>query len=885
MTITENVPGTSTAASAASTVPASAGVVPAQRAHGRTPAGGRERLVVVGNGMAGMRAVEEILARHGGDLFDITVFGDEPYGNYNRILLSNVLAGADTEDEIFLNTPEWYAENGIRLRAGARVTGLDRYARVVTIEDGAVAPYDKLIIATGSRSFIPPIKGLAGPDGRLPGGVFAFRTIDDCRAMIGFAEGRRTAAVIGGGLLGLEAARGLQTYGLEVHVIDAAPTLMNQQLCAEAGGILRRGVEELGITVHPGARTAQILLADDETGHETDDQTGGDAGGGTGESAGLGRAVGLEFADGSRLDVDMIVVAAGIRPNVDIGLRGGLTVERGIVTDDQMRSVDDPDIYVVGECAQHRGQVYGLVAPLWEQATVLAEHITGSDLDAAYHGSKTATKLKVAGVAVAAMGLKDAEHPDDEVVRFVEPRRGVYKSVIIRDGKLVGATLLGDTAKSASLIQAFDNGLPLPDERLQLLFDIGLPAAEVGAAEMADDAQVCNCNGVSKGKIVACVKGGMKTVPGVMNATRAGKGCGSCKLLVKEIVEWAADGEVEEDLSANWYVPGVPLDKPALMAAVRERNLRSVSAVFAALAPDGKEDAASKMALTSLLRIVWGSDFIDERDGRFINDRVHANIQKDGTFSVVPMIAGGVTSPDELRRIADVAEKYDVPMVKITGGQRIDLLGVRKEDLPKVWADLDMPSGHAYGKSFRTVKTCVGKDFCRFGVGDSTALGVAIEQRYHGLESPGKLKLAVNGCPRNCAEGLIKDVGVVAIDGGRWEIYIGGAGGAHVRKGDLLATVGSPEEVMMLTGRFLQYYRENAKWLERTYTFVPRVGIEKIRAVIVDDAEGIAADLDARIQESIDAYVDPWLEREQPATAGQFRTSLPLITLPQVPVR
>jgi len=893
MTITENVPGPSTGPERPLATPASAtsaaGTVPAQRRERRTAAGGRERLVVVGNGMAGMRAVEEILERGGADQFEVTVFGDEPYGNYNRILLSNLLAGAETEDEIFLNTPEWYADNDIRLRAGVRITGLDRYARVVTADDGTVTPYDKLIIATGSRSFIPPINGLIGADGELPGGVFAFRTIDDCRSMIGFAAERRTAAVIGGGLLGLEAARGLQTYGLAVHVIDAAPTLMNQQLCAEAGGILRRGVEALGITVHPGARTARILLADGAQA-EAEAGGGGEVGPGRGDRGagpthGGGRAVGLEFADGTRLDVDMIVVAAGIRPNVDLGLRAGLTIERGIVTDDQLRSVDDSDIYVVGECAQHRGQVYGLVAPLWEQATVLAEHITGTNPDAAYHGSKIATKLKVAGMAVAAMGLKDAEHPDDEVVRFVEPRRGVYKSVIIRDGKLVGATLLGDTARSASLIEAFDRGLPLPEERLQLLFDIGLPAADVGAAEMADDAQVCNCNGVSKGKIVACVQGGVKSVPGVMNATRAGKGCGSCKALVKEIVEWAAGGEAEEDPSVSWYVPGVPLDKPALLAAVRERNLRSVSAVFAALAPGGREDAASKMALTSLLRIVWGGEFVDERDGRFINDRVHANIQKDGTFSVVPMIAGGVTSPDELRRIAEVAEKYDVPMVKITGGQRIDLLGIRKEDLPKVWADLAMPSGHAYGKSFRTVKTCVGKDFCRFGVGDSTALGVAIEQRYHGLESPGKLKLAVNGCPRNCAEGLIKDVGVVAIEGGRWEIYIGGAGGAHVRKGDLLATVDSPDEVMTLTGRFLQYYRENARWLERTYTFVPRVGIEKVRAVVVDDADGIASDLDARVQESIDAYVDPWLEREAPATPGQFRTALPLIPLPQVPVR
>jgi nitrite reductase (NADH) large subunit len=326
------------------------------------------------------------------------------------------------------------------------------------------------------------------------------------------------------------------------------------------------------------------------------------------------------------------------------------------------------------------------------------------------------------------------------------------------------------------------------------------------------------------------------------------------------------------------------MDKPALMAAIREQDLKSVSAVFDALA-GGKEDAKSKMGLVSLLRMMWGDEYVDERGARFINDRVHANIQRDGTFSVVPQMKGGVTTPEQLRRIADVADKYRVPMVKITGGQRIDLLGIPKEDLPKVWADLDMPSGYAYGKSMRTVKTCVGSDFCRFGVGDSTALGIAIESRFQGLESPAKMKLAVTGCPRNCAEAYVKDLGVVAIDGGKWEIYVGGAAGAHVRKGDLLATVGSPAEVVTLTGRFLQYYRENGNWLERTYAWVPRVGIERIRAVVVDDAEGIAADLDARMDAAVGAYSDPWKERAEPVTPGQFRTSLPLTVLPQVPVR
>jgi nitrite reductase (NADH) large subunit len=598
---------------------------------------------------------------------------------------------------------------------------------------------------------------------------------------------------------------------------------------------------------------------------------------------GRDKVTGVRLADGRTIDCDMVVVAAGIRANAELAASSGLPTERGIVVDDQMRVLDEPDIYAVGECAQHRGQVYGLVAPLWEQAKVLAAHITGTDPRAQYHGSRTATKLKVAGVDVAAMGVSEPEREDDEFVVFAEPKRGVYKSVVIRDDRVIGATLLGDVTKVGFLMQAFDRGLPLPEERIRLLFDLGGPPAEVSAAELDESAQVCNCNGVDKKTLVATVHSGVSSVSGVMNATRAGKGCGSCKSLVAQIVEWAAGGEVAEDPAANWYVPGVPLAKPELMAVIRERGLRSVSAVFAELA-GGREDARSKMGLVSLLRMMWGAQYEDERDARFINDRVHANIQKDGTFSVVPQMKGGCTTPAQLRRIAEVAEKYQVPLVKLTGGQRIDLLGVRKEDLPRVWDDLGMPSGYAYGKSFRTVKTCVGSDFCRFGLGDSTKLGIDIETRFQGLESPGKMKLAVTGCPRNCAEAYVKDLGVVAIEGGRWEIYVGGAAGAHVRKGDLLATVDSPDEVIALTGRFLQYYRENANWLERTYAFVPRVGIERLRAVVVDDTEGIGADLDARMRESIDAYRDPWQEREEPVTPGQFRSSLPLIPLPRVPV-
>jgi nitrite reductase (NADH) large subunit len=820
----------------------------------------KQHLVVIGNGMAGARAVEEILERGGGAQFRITMFGDEPYGNYNRIMLSHVLAGEDSE-EIYLNPLDWYAENEITLHAGVRVVRVDRFSKKVYGNDGSIESYDKLIIATGSRTFYPPMDGMWVDDKTLTPGVFGFRTLDDTTAMLDYAAERRTAVVIGGGLLGLEAAYGLMQHGHEVHVVQSGPVLMNQQLDEEAGGILRKVLERMGMTVHTGKRTTAIRAH------------------GGGVSA-------VVFSGGSAIDCDMVVLTAGIRPNVGLGVVSGLTVERAIVTDDQMRSVDDPDIYAVGECAQHRGEVYGLVAPLWEQAVVLADHVTGANPKAAYHGSRIATKLKVAGVDVASMGVKGPEKPDDEFVRFAEPKRGIYKSVVIRDGKLIGAMLLGDTKKVAFLTQSFDRGLPLPEERVEMLFELAGPSEEQGAAEMDDSVQVCNCNGVSKGDLVACVRGGEHSVTGCMNATRAGKGCGACKPLVRDIVEWAvteSGGEVGEDQSANWYVPAIPMDKPTLIAAIKERNLRSVSAVLQALAPDG-EDAGSKMPLTSLLRVIWNGEFVNENDARFINDRVHANIQRDGTFSVVPQIKGGITTAGELRRIADVADKYEIPMIKITGGQRIDLLGVRKEDLPGVWADLDMPSGYAYGKSFRTVKSCVGTDYCRFGLGDSTTLAVRIEQTYQGLESPAKMKLAVAGCPRNCSEALVKDVGVVAVGDDRWDVLIGGAAGASVRRGDVLATVDGHDEVIRLAGVFMQYYRENARWLERTYDFVPRVGLDELKAILVDDRDGIVDGLEERMQAAIDAYRDPWQDGREPSGPGQFANNLPLLPLPIVPV-
>ena len=809
----------------------------------------KQRLVVVGNGMAGARAVEEVLARGGADQFEITMFGDEPYGNYNRILLSNILSGQQDTSEIYINPLDWYKDNNIRLHSGARVTHIDRAARIVTANTGVQEEYDTLLIATGSRAFIPPMEGVWRDDGDLRPGVFAFRGIDDCTGIMQCAKQSKVAVVIGGGLLGLEAARGLLNHGCEVHVVHLGQHLMEMQLDAPGGLMLRRAMEGMGVKVHLGKLTTTVLTE--------------------GEDNRTAKVVGLRFKDGTELACDMVVVSAGIRPNAEIGARAGLTVERAIVVDNAMRSPDDARVYAVGECVQHRGKVYGLVAPIWDQAKVFADQVTGTNPKAEYLGSKLATKLKVMGVELASMGITEPASDDDEVIQFSEPKRGTYKKLIVRDGRLVGGILMGDISKAAYLMQAFDRDSRLPDERLELLFDLGAPSQAVTLDEMPADAQVCNCNGVSKAAIGACIAAGVKSTTAVMKATRAGMGCGSCKSLVGELVEWFAGGAVEEDPSIHYYVPCIPMAKPELVAEVKRLGLRSVSAVFAALSSSG-EDAASKPPLASLLATIWAGEYDDERDARFINDRVHANIQKDGTFSVVPEMAGGVCTPAELMRIAQVAVKYKVPLVKLTGGQRIDLVGISKADLPGVWQDLDMPAGTAWGKSYRTCKSCIGTEFCRFGLGDSMGLATKIERRFRGIDSPAKLKLATAGCPRNCSEALVKDVGLVAIGDGKWEIYVGGAAGAHIRKGDLLCVVDGEEAALLISGRFMQYYRENAKWKERTYTFVPRIGLERIRAIVVDDADGVADALDAAMQASTDAAYDPWKEAVAPRTANQF---------------
>jgi nitrite reductase (NADH) large subunit len=789
------------------------------------------RLVVIGNGMVGVRLLEDLLAR-APDRYAITVFGAEPVPAYNRIALSEVLSGSRDAGEIALQPAAWYAQHGIDLRVGVTVTAIDRAARLISTADGSAVPYDVLVLATGSRPFVPPLPGCEKE------GVFVFRTLDDCAAITSYAQRCRTATVLGGGLLGLEAARGLLSHGLAVTVVEAAPHLMCQQLDAESGAILRQVMEGLGLRVVTAATTAAVL--------------------------GNGRVTGLALHEGDDLDADMVVVSCGIRPNVDLARQAGLTVERGIVVDDHLRT-EDPAIFAVGECAQHRGTVYGLVAPLYEQTRVLAS-VLASDTAACYTGSRPTTTLKVMGVDLVSLGRLADASPGDEIVTYSEPARGVYQKLVLRDSVLVAGCLLGATATAPSVLRLYDTGQPAPARRADLLFGPATAAAS-DVSTLPDDTPICQCHQVSKGMLTEQIGRGKTTIRALSACTKAGTGCGGCRPLLQDLIA-AYAGDVAGDPSVHWYVPGIPMTKPELVAAIRERGLRSVSAVFRELAA-GKDDAASKPGLASLLRTIWHEEYDDERDARFINDRVHANIQHDGTFSVVPRIYGGITSPEQLRRIADVAEQYRVPMVKITGGQRIDLLGVRRDDLPAVWRDLGMPSGHAYTKAFRTCKTCVGTDFCRYGVGDSTGLGLKIERRFQGIETPHKVKMAVSGCGRNCAEATVKDVGVVAVEGG-WEVYVGGAAGSRVRAADLLARVGTHEEALVLIGRFLQYYREHAKYMERSPAFVERMGIERLRRVLVDDVEGIVARLDAEMQAAVDSYRDPWQEANEPVHPAQF---------------
>ena len=803
------------------------------------------KLVMVGNGMAGVRTLEELL-KLAPDLFDITVFGSEVHPNYNRILLSPVLAGEQTLDEIILNPLTWYQENGIELHTGCTVTQVDRVKREVHAQnlDGStvVKPYDRLLLATGSNPFMLPIPG------KDLKGVLAYRDIADTQAMIDAAKQYKEAVVIGGGLLGLEAANGLMKRGMQVTVVHGAEWLMERQLDKVAGGLLQESLEERGMKFLMRAQTQELKSDAD------------------------GRVSAVCFKDGSHVNAQLVVMAVGIRPNTALAESMRLHCDRGIVVSDTLQTITDPRIYAVGECASHRGIAYGLVAPLFEQGKVLATHLAQMGIGR-YTGSLTSTKLKVTGIDLFSagdfMGNKGAATPgladDTEEIVLSDPHEGVYKKLVIRNDQLVGACLFGDTVDGSWYFKLLREGRSVADIRDKLMFgesnigDVG-HEGHSKAASMPDEAEVCGCNGVSKGSICKAIREkGLFTLDEVRKQTKASASCGSCTGLVEQILMFTAGGDYSATPKKKAVCACTDHSHQEVRDAIRDEKLLTQSAVFKFLNWRTEDGCPTCRPAINYYRLSsWPKEAQDDTQSRYINERSHANIQKDGTYSVIPRMWGGETTADELRRIADVVDKYKIPTVKVTGGQRIDLLGVKKEDLVNVWKDIGMPSGHAYAKALRTVKTCVGSEWCRMGTQDSTQMGKDLERAMWRMYAPHKVKFAVSGCPRNCAEAGIKDVGIIGVESG-WEMCIAGNGGIKTEVAQFFTKVKTAEEVMEYTGAFMQLYREEGWYLERTVHYVNRVGMDYVKKKILEDEAGRKA-LWAKLQFALEGEPDPWFE-------------------------
>ncbi len=793
----------------------------------------RERLVVIGNGMAGCRAVEEILSRDA-DRYAITIFGAEPRVNYDRIMLSPVLAGDKAFEDIIINDQNWYDDNDISLMSGDAVIAIKRDAKEVVSASGAVTPYDRLLIATGSDPFIIPV-----PGHKLPG-VITFRDLDDVDKMLAAAEGGGNAVVIGGGLLGLEAAHGLSLRGMQVTVLHLMPTLMERQLDEAAGFLLKSELERRGQTIITQADTAEIL---------------GDS-----------HVTGVKLKDGTEIKADLVVMAVGIKPSVQLAKTAELDVERGIVVDDHMVT-SDPSILAVGECVQHRGACYGLVAPLWEMCRSLADFMTESP--SGYNGSVTATKLKVSGIDLFSAGdFSGGDDTEDIVMR--DASRGVYKRVVVKENRLIGAVLYGDTADGNWYFDLLKRQEDISDIREALIF--GQAFASGGAtldpdsavAALSLDAEICGCNGVTKGQVVACIDGGAGDLDSVRAGCKASASCGSCTNLVESLLSLSLGEDYGGARTETPMCKCTSFTHEDVRRNLLDKELKSIPQVMQELhwtTPDGC--ASCRPALNYYLLCAWPAEHEEDPQSRFVNERMHANIQKDGTYSVVPRMWGGVTTPNELRAIADAADKYEARLVKVTGGQRLDIFGIKKEDLPAIWADLNaagMVSGHAYGKALRTVKTCVGSEWCRFGTQDSTGLGIKTEQMTWGSWMPHKFKIAVSGCPRNCAEASIKDLGIICVESG-YEISVGGNGGIHLRGTDFLCKVETEEKALEYIAAFIQLYREEARYLDRTAPWVERVGMDYIKSRIVEDEPG-RKELEQRFLFAQSVHQkDPWAER------------------------
>jgi nitrite reductase (NADH) large subunit len=721
---------------------------------------------------------------------------------------------------------------------------IDRVRRLVRAEDGTEEPYDRLLLATGSNPFMLPVPG------KDLAGVIAYRDIADTNAMIEASRISRKAVVIGGGLLGLEAANGLMKRGMDVTVVHVMPWLMERQLDDVAGRLLQASLEERGLKFMIGAHTQELVGGPD----------------GRVQAVKFKPAPGAHPGDGTVVQADLVVMAVGIRPNTELAERAGLHVNRGIVVHDTMQTVTDARIYSVGECAAHRGVAYGLVAPLFEQAKVAANHLAQFGIGR-YTGSLTSTKLKVTGIDLFSAGDFMGGDGAEEIV-MSDPGGGVYKKLVIKDDKLVGACLYGDTVDGSWYFKLLREGRSVNDIRDRLMFGEGSLGdagheGQTKAAAMRDDAEVCGCNGVNKGTICKAIKEkGLFTIDEVRKHTKASASCGSCTGLVEQILMFTAGGDYSAAPRKKAVCGCTDHSHQELRDAIRQHRLVTIADTFAFMewrTPNGC--ATCRPAVNYYLLSTWPKEARDDPQSRFINERSHANIQKDGTYSVVPRMWGGETTAAELRRIADVVDKYNIPTVKVTGGQRIDLLGVKKEDLPGVWRDIGMPSGHAYAKALRTVKTCVGSEWCRFGTQDSTQMGKDLERALWRMYAPHKVKLAVSGCPRNCAESGIKDVGVIGVDSG-WEIYVGGNGGIKTEVAQFFCKVKTSDEVLEYAGAFLQLYRDEGWYLERTVHYIHRVGLDHVKRKVLEDHAHRKA-LWERLQFALDGEPDPWFEHEE----------------------
>ena len=801
----------------------------------------KKKLVIIGNGMAPGRMLEHLFELSP-DLYDVTIFNAEPRVNYNRLMLSPVLSGEKTYEDIITHGDDWYAQNNVTLHKGCKVEAIDREAKTVTAADGGVAAYDKLVIATGSVPFIIPV-----PGHKLPG-VVTYRDLDDVDAMLAVAKPGSKAVVIGGGLLGLEAAAGLQMRGMEVTVIHIMPTLMERQLDPAAAHLLETEFVKRGITVRTKADTHSIM---------------GDT-----------HVTGVKLKDDTEIPCDIVVMAVGIRPSSVLAKASGFEVNRGIVVNDQLLT-NDADVFALGECAEHRGNVYGLVAPLYEMARTIAETLVGQE--AAYTGSVMSTKLKVTGVDLYSGG-DFAEAKDREEVVLRDASRGIYKRIVIKENRIIGVVLYGDTGDGPWFFDKLKKGEDISADREMLIFGQsytgGTPLDPMAAvAALPPDAEICGCNGICKSKITDAITAkNLKSIDEVRAHTKASASCGSCTGLVEKLLVISL-GDAYKPNAVQPMCGCTDLGHADVRRFIIAKQLKSIPALMQDL--EWKTScgcAKCRPALNYYMIAEWPSEYEDDNQSRFINERVHANIQKDGTYSVVPRMWGGMTSAKELRAIADVADKFAIPAVKVTGGQRIDLLGVKKEDLPAVWADLNaagMVSGAAYAKGLRTVKTCVGSDWCRFGTQDSTGLGIRLEKFMWGSWTPAKVKIAVSGCPRNCAEATCKDIGVICVDSG-YDIHFAGAAGLYIKGTELLCHVDSEDEAVEVIAALTQLYREQGHYLERIYKWAKRVGLDSIREKIVADRPRRAAYFERFQFAQTFLQVDPWEERVNGKDAHEF---------------